>query len=201
MKKVSKKVNIKKQDDILILVNKQYGLPSDYIPDNLVVPEVKWVKDIDEDSKKMRKEAALALEALAAEGDKQGMQLFCESAYRSYERQKRIFEQIKRENGEEYASRYCAPPGHSEHQTGLCVDITNINIDDAEHDKALGQMKEGIWLKNNAHLFGFILRYPEDKTAITGYNYEPWHFRYVGREAATEIYNKGLILEEYFGVI
>jgi LAS superfamily LD-carboxypeptidase LdcB len=190
-------ISIKNQNDILVLVNKQYYLPYDYAPYDLIEPEIEWVANINESWKLMRKEAAKALEALVNEASKQGIQLFGESAFRSYEEQKNIYEWVKEQKGQEYANKYCALPGCSEHQTGLCIDITNISYIDDEHDKILGQMDEGIWMKNNAHIYGFILRYPEEKSDITGYNYEPWHFRYVGIEAATEIYNNDLVLEQY----
>lgn len=189
--------NVKNQKDILILVNKQYHLSSDYTPNDLVKPKLKWVSNINENWKLMRKEAANAIEALVNEASKQGIQLYGESAYRSYEEQKNIYESVKSQNGVEYANKYCALPGHSEHQTGLCIDITNINYIDDEHDRALGQMKEGIWLKNNANIYGFVLRYPDGKSDITGYNYEPWHFRYVGIEAASEMHSNDLVLEQY----
>ncbi|MFZ5351815.1 MAG: M15 family metallopeptidase [Bacillota bacterium] len=190
--------NIENPDDTLVLVNKANYLSSDYVPGDLIIPEVKCIKGIAADEKKMREKAAKALEELFASASKEGMQLYCESGYRSFATQKKLYEWVKREKGEEYANKYCALPGRSEHQTGLAMDITNIDHYDEENDKALGRMKEGLWLKNNAHRFGFILRYPEGRTNITGYNYEPWHFRYVGIEAATEIYNKGIVLEEYF---
>ena len=192
--------NIKNQKDILVLVNKQYYLSSDYTPDDLVKPKVNWVANINENWKLMRKEAANALEILVNEASKRGIQLYGESAFRSYEEQKNIYECVKGQKGLEYANKYCALPGYSEHQTGLCIDITNINYIDDEHDRALGQMEEGMWLKNNANIYGFILRYPEGKSDITGYNYEPWHFRYVGIEAAIEMHTNDLVLEQYLNL-
>lgn len=193
------KGNIDRESDTLVLVNKQYDLSSDYIPADLTVPEVNFVKEIGADEKKMKWIAATALENMFTAASSEGVELYCESGYRSYESQKEIYERTKKENGDAYASKYSALPGHSEHQTGLCMDITNINHIDDANDKALGESKEGIWLRDHAHLYGFILRYPQGRTDVTGYNYEPWHFRYVGIAAATEIFNKGLVLEEYLG--
>ena len=96
--------------------------------------------------------------------------------------------------GSDYAEHCSAKPGHSEHQTGLAVDVegSNHDYDDFENSK------EFAWMKKNAHLFGFILRYPEGKTTITGFKYEPWHYRYVGKDVAKIIYEENLTLEEYY---
>lgn len=191
------KGNIDDEKDTLVLINKEYYLSSNYIPDELVVPDIKTIKNID-DENRMREDAAKALEALFNAALKDGIVLYLESGYRSYQMQKDIYEYIKQEKGEEYVSKYVGVPGHSEHQTGLSADITNIDHVDDANDKALGKSKEGIWLKDNAHRYGFILRYPEDKTDITGYNYEPWHFRYVGVDAAIKIYEGDNVLEKFF---
>lgn len=198
MEDINNNSNIEYPGDILILVNKNYYLSPDYVPANLIKPKVNWAKNSNITSRLMRQEAAKALEVLVSEASKQGIELYCVSAYRSYEKQKVLYERVKKRRGKEYANKYCALPGHSEHQTGLCIDIANINN---KLNTVLGKAKEGLWLKKNAHIYGFILRYPEEKSDITGYNYEPWHFRYVGIEAATEIYNKGLTLEQYLGKI
>ena len=99
-------------------------------------------------------------------------------------------------DGGEAADTYSARAGHSEHQTGLAVDITSDSVNE-ELTVEFGETEEGKWVAENAHRFGFIIRYPEDKTLLTGYQYEPWHLRYVGIDAATEIYENGWILEEY----
>ena len=91
------------------------------------------------------------------------------------------------------ADTYSARAGHSEHQTGLAFDVGKI-------DDNYGNTKEGVWLKNNAHIYGFIIRYPKGKEHITGYKYEPWHIRYLGVDIATKVYNKGVTLEEYLGI-
>lgn len=188
---------IEDQESIAVYVSKADSLSAAYIPPDLTVCNVRAVKEIAKDADMLRKEAATALEAMFKAADDVGMTLYIESGYRSYEHQVRTYESVKSAKGEEYADKYVALPGHSEHQTGLAMDITNIDHMDDEHEKLLGTIPEGIWLADNAHLFGFILRYPEGKTDITGYNYEPWHFRYVGVEEATEIFSKGLTLDEY----
>jgi D-alanyl-D-alanine carboxypeptidase len=100
-------------------------------------------------------------------------------------------------NGQEAADKFSAKPGQSEHQTGLAIDIT-CEAMNYQLDYSFGVTDEGAWVKENAHRFGFIIRYPEGKEDITGYMYEPWHLRYVGVDLAEEVYNSGLTLEEYF---
>ncbi|WP_405127688.1 M15 family metallopeptidase [Sinanaerobacter chloroacetimidivorans] len=144
----------------------------------------------------MRAEAADAFHKLVEAAALENMELVMTTAYRSYDFQKTLFDNYVAKEGEEAANRYSAKPGQSEHQTGLSVDVTSASVGYQLTDK-FGETKEGIWLAEHAHLFGFIIRFPEGKEAITGYLYEPWHIRYVGVEAATEIYEQGLTLEEY----
>lgn len=126
------------------------------------------------------------------------------SAYRSYSRQEELYRkkcQYYIEKGysdsvaQDLASQWVAKPGYSEHQTGLALDI--VSLDYQELDINQEQTKEQQWLMNNSWRYGFILRYPKDKENITYVHYEPWHYRYVGKEAATKIYNKKITLEEY----
>jgi D-alanyl-D-alanine carboxypeptidase len=102
---------------------------------------------------------------------------------------------MTREQAEEEALRYSARPGTSEHQTGLCLDFMTTQMSDL--DESFEDTSAFRWLSSNAHKYGFILRYPSNKVDTTGYKYEPWHYRFVGRSAATEIYESGLCLEEY----
>jgi len=145
----------------------------------------------------MRKEAATALEKMFAEAKSAGIDLAAVSGYRSYGRQNTLFNAEVKRVGKERAVEAVAFPGSSEHQTGLTMDISsrsnNFNL-----NEEFETTKEGIWLRHNAHKYGFILRYPKGKEDITGYMYEPWHFRYVGVKAATEIYENDWTLEEYF---
>ena len=118
------------------------------------------------------------------------------SGFRSYERQKDVFAQNVKKLGEETARRVSATPGQSEHQTGLAMDVTSPEIDfklTTEFEKT----REGKWVLENAHKYGFIIRYPKGKEAITGYDYEPWHLRYVGKEHAAYMKEHNLTLEEY----
>lgn len=178
--------------DVLILINKHHKLPADYVPSDLVTVESTTPAAI---GQQMSQPAAEAFEQLAAAAKEEEHTIKLVSGYRSYETQERLYESYLIRDGS-YASRYSALPGHSEHQTGLAADVSSPSV---EYDlvEAYGSTKEGIWLADNAHRFGFILRYGEGEENITGYIYEPWHIRYVGVDAATEIYKKNLTLEEY----
>mgnify|MGYP000898523334 CR=1 FL=1 len=184
-------------DDILVIVNKKRYLESDYKPVDLVIPNVKFSFDGEHEKKYMRKEAAEALEEFFGQAYEEGIYIFALSGYRSYNTQKWLFENRASKIGEEEANKLIARPGESEHQTGLAMDITSQSVQFDLKEK-FGETEEGKWVKDNAHKFGFIIRYTKDKEDITGYNYEPWHIRYVGKEAAREIYNKGIAFEEYF---
>lgn len=182
--------------DILVLVNKQHSLPADYVPANLVQPKIPFPFSEDLPKKLMRKEAATALEALFAQAKEDQIKLVGLSGYRSYQRQKEIFNYNAQKVGKEVANRTSAYPGQSEHQTGLAMDVTSAQMNYRLHS-SFGDTKEGIWLAKNAADFGFIIRYPKGKEAITGYSYEPWHLRYVGTKAAKEIAENNITLEEY----
>lgn len=186
--------------DILVLVNKENALPMDYVPANLVVPDVPMAfSDTSLDKAHLRPEAANALEDLFAAAEADGMELAMVSGYRSAERQEELFEaEVAEDGSEEEALKTVARPGTSEHQTGLAVDVSSPNYGN-QLETGFGDTAEGKWLAEHAHEYGFIIRYPEDKTHITKYSYEPWHLRYVGVEAATEMYNNDLCLEEYLG--
>lgn len=189
---------VKNPDDILVLVNKERNLTSDYKPSDLAIPNVKFSFEGEDQKKYLRKEAATALEELFKEGKKEDIILYAVSGYRSYGRQQVLFNNRVERDGVEEANKLVARPGQSEHQTGLAMDVSSKSIL-LSLDEDFGQTVEGIWLKENAHKFGFIIRYLEEKTDITGYSYEPWHVRYVGEDAAREIYENNITLEEYLG--
>lgn len=191
--------NIENPYDILAIANKKHALPDDYEPKDLVVPNIRFPFEEDNPKKQMRAVAAEAIEELFAAGDEAGVHLFAQSGYRSYDRQVAIFASNMEKHGEEHANTYSAKAGESEHQTGLVMDVTS---EDVGYDLIIefGETPEGKWLKDHAHEYGFIIRYPEDKVDITKYQYEPWHIRYVGQKAATEIYENKETLEEYFGI-
>jgi D-alanyl-D-alanine carboxypeptidase len=126
----------------------------------------------------------------------EGIVLKMTTAYRSYDFQKILFDSYVEKEGEEAANKYSAKPGQSEHQTGLSVDVSSPSVG-YQLSNEYGETPEGKWLAGHAHEFGFIIRFPKGKEDITGYQYEPWHIRYVGRAAAEEIYKEGLTLEEF----
>lgn len=182
-----------------VLVNRVYLLPSDYIPPNLVVPNVKFSFTYSSDKRKLRKVAADALERLFQAGEKEHVELYGVSGYRSYARQKQIYDKNIATRGQAATDAVSAKPGSSEHQTGLTIDVSARSVN-FRLDQSFGDTTEGQWLAENAHLYGFIIRYPYGKTEITGYSYEPWHIRFVGKTIATYLYENKLTLEEYYGV-
>lgn len=192
------KVIVKNPDDLLVLVNKYRNLPADYKPKDLVIPNVRFAFQGMDEKKYMRKEAAKALEELFKAAEEEGIYLYAVSGFRSYGRQKFLFEYRAARNGFEEANKLTAYPGQSEHQTGLAMDV-NCKAYGTDLKESFSQTPEGIWIKNNAHRFGFILRYPKGAEHITGYSYEPWHIRYVGKQVANEIYERGITFEEYMG--
>lgn len=189
---------VKNVDDILVLVNKKRNLPADYIPSDLVKPDVNFSFKEDIPKRYLRKEAAEALEKLFEEAKQDNIILYAVSGYRSYNRQKTLFDNKSNQVGPEAANLVVAYPGQSEHQTGLAMDVSSQSANFAL-EEYFEDTPEGKWLKDNAHRAGFIIRFKKDATDITGYSYEPWHIRYVGEDVAKEIYERDIVLEEYFG--
>ncbi len=183
------------EQGLLILVNKQHPIDQDYKPDDLV--KIKYfVSDRSETTRYMRAEAADAFHKLVDKAAAEGLELKMTTAYRSYNFQKILFDNYVEKEGEEAANQYSAKPGQSEHQTGLSVDVSSPSVDYQLSDD-YGKTEEGKWLAENAYRFGFIIRFPKGKEDITGYQYEPWHIRYVGLTTAKEIYEQSLTLEEF----
>lgn len=201
VKEVNGKQVIQNPLNVLALVNKMFALPDSYNPTDLVKPNVSFsFGDQTIEKSLMRQEAAIALEKMFVEAKASGIELYAVSGYRSYERQRVIFDAEVKKSGEERAAQVVAIPGNSEHQSGLAMDISakSANLSLTE---SFGETTEGKWLAANAHKYGFILRYPKGKESITGYQYEPWHFRYVGVDAAQTIFEKNITLEEYFDIV
>lgn len=159
----------------ILLVNKKYHLPADYNPG-------------------VNSEAWSALTALQNAAKEAGYDMPMLSGFRSYDTQKWLFQSYVDRDGVEKANTYSARPGQSEHQTGLAFDVGSIT-------NSYGDTDAGKWLAANCHKYGFILRYLKGKESITGYQYEPWHIRYINVGVATEIYNRGITLEEYLGAL
>ncbi|MFC5465233.1 M15 family metallopeptidase [Lederbergia graminis] len=185
---------------IEVLVNKQFKLPDNYSPKDLVYPNVRFIFSEKVDKRKMRKEAATALEKMFAGAEVDGILLAGASGYRSQATQTILYNNYVKRDGKEAADRYSARPGHSEHQTGLTMDVSGSDGKCAVQD-CFGGTPEAEWIAEHAHEYGFIVRYPKGKEHITGYQYEPWHIRYVGLDIAKEIYEQNITLEEYFDAV
>ena len=180
----------------LALVNQNIRLSSDFSPNDLTVVNV-----LGDSQHLLRVTAAYAIEDLFhAALEEGGYFLLIVSAYRSYATQVATHDQFIEEWGVVEARRISAQAGHSEHQLGLAVDISTLALG-GQLSEAFSDSAEGHWVRENAHRFGFIVRYPQNREADTGFVYEPWHLRYVGVDAATEMFYHGLILEEYLEII
>ena len=179
---------IENPDDLLVLVNKNHKLYEDFIPNNLEMINLNYAVG----KKFLRSDAKASFEKLCEDAKKIGYDIKAESTYRDYDYQEKLYSNYVKEYGKDYADKCSARPGHSEHQTGLAVDVRGSVSDYNDFEKT----KEFIWMRDNAYQYGFILRYPQDKEHITGFKYEPWHYRYIG-EYAKDVYQKKLTLEEY----
>lgn len=177
-------------DSTWVVVNKQRPLqPLGYAPADLV--------DVG-GGLMLRAEAAQAVAALRAEAAAAGLDVAVQSAYRSFEYQQGLFGDSAARFGVAGAEQRSARAGHSEHQTGLATDVGGGGCD---IERCFGDTAEGRWVFANAHRAGFLVRYPAGSEQITGYQYEPWHLRYVGPELATEMHDTGVAtLEEFFGL-
>ncbi|WP_040205779.1 M15 family metallopeptidase [Neobacillus jeddahensis] len=189
-----------RDEDMMVLVNKEHALPDTGRPTDLVYPNVQFIFSEKNEKRMLRKEAAEAIEALFKGAKDDGITLLGVSAYRSYETQKNVFDNYVHRDGQQKAMTYSAVPGHSEHETGLAIDVTGGDGRCAAED-CFGGTNEAQWLAGHAAEYGFIIRYPKGKDSITGYKYEPWHIRYVGKSAAVEIASKGITLEEYMNAV
>ncbi|MCY9019844.1 D-alanyl-D-alanine carboxypeptidase family protein, partial [Priestia megaterium] len=186
-------------ESIQVVVNKQNKLPENYVPKDLVYTTIPFTFKEQTEKKKMRSEAAAAIAQLFAGAKKQGVTLLGVSAYRSHATQSALFSSYVQRDGYDKAATYSALPGTSEHETGLGIDVTKGDGTCAAQD-CFGGTKEATWLDAHAAEYGFIIRYPKGKDAVTGYKYEPWHLRYVGKPVAQAIKSKGITLEEYYGI-
>lgn len=184
-------------ESITVLVNKKYAFPEGYEPKDLIYPNVPFIFNEKIEKRMMREEAAKYLEKMFHAANKQDIHLAGVSAYRSSQTQTTLFNNYVEKDGIEKAKTYSAVPGTSEHQSGLAIDVSGSDGSCAADD-CFANTEEAAWLEDNAHEYGYIIRFPKGKENITGYQYEPWHIRYVGEKIATEIYNKGLTLEEYY---
>ncbi len=184
-------------DSLLVVANKKHKLPDGYEPADLTTPNV----EMRYNTWTMRAEASAALEQMFNAAAQEDIHLVMGSGYRSEAFQKVLYDNYVNRDGVEKADTYSSRPGYSDHQTGLATDLCG---QDSNYDltQKFEETAEGQWLRVHAHEYGFIMRYPKDKDEITGYKYEPWHFRYVGVETATAIYNvdEFCSFEEYFHI-
>jgi len=186
-------------DSYTVLVNRDYPISKDYVPGDLVVPDVPFSFYGTYEKSYVREDAARALEKLFKGAQEKGYTLKAVSAYRSYERQTQIYENNLNTRGEEITNKVSAKPGTSEHQTGLAIDVSCDSVG-CGLEENFGDTEEGKWLKNNCYKYGFAIRYPKDKTHITGYSYEPWHIRFVGKYLSRHLSENGITLEEYYNL-
>lgn len=195
--------------DKIRLVNKSYPMKSGEIPKELWIPNILFVEDVNnigyeegvhiQEKRYLVRECGMCLEKMIGDGKKLGYAIIGVSGYRSYDRQKVIYDTSLSIKGKIHTEKYIAKAGTSEHQTGLAIDITTEEVGYELTEKFV-ETKEYRWLIENCANYGFIIRYPKGKEQITGYEFEPWHLRYVGRTVAEEIMKNHLTLEEFWQV-
>ena len=176
----------------LVLIKKGFVVRSDYVPSNLRKVDIPY----ETEKGQMQDEAAKALENMYADAKTKGYELVVKSSYRSYEEQLAIYNEYFSIYDADYAASLVSTPGSSEHQLGLSVDLTSQDVVDGTYS-TFGETKAYKWVEKNAYKYGYILRYPENRSSQTGATNEPWHFRYVGKKAAKEIYKNNWTLEDY----
>lgn len=176
-----------------LIVNKTYSVPKDFVPTNTKNPNPGNYTNACQDC--INIEAYNEWTKMKADAASVGLNLWIQSGYRPFVLQEKLYNNYVSRDGKAEADRYSARAGHSEHQTGLCFDINNPS-------RSFNGTKEAKWINDNAYRFGYILRYPESKEEETGYMYESWHVRYVGKELAEVLYNNGnwITLEDYLGI-
>lgn len=188
---------LKRPDGQLVLVNKTTPNELTYEPADLVLPNIPYRTDKSQTEMMVRGALVKPLDAMFAAAKSASVDLVIASAYRSSTLQETYFNSYVRASGLEEAEKYIAHPGTSEHQTGMAVDFTTPDMA-CYLVECFEETVAGKWLAANAHTYGFILRYPKDKVDVTKYNYEPWHFRYLGVPVSSAVYESGLSYEEAF---
>ena len=184
------KIPAKNLNKETILVNKYYYLDENYVPNNLEKINNQYALD----NMKLVKEAKEAFEKLSKDASKENLNIIAMSSYRSYSYQIDLYNRYAKSDGKEKADTYSGRAGHSEHQTGLAVDVYNKKVPYTSFENT----KEYEWMMKNAYKYGFILRFPKDKEEETGYHFESWHYRYVGIDIATYIKENNISFEEYY---
>lgn len=196
-----RRYNTSDPSSIWVVVNKQHPLnPKTYVPAKLAVPNIPLRGNITGDEQQVSATMAPALEQMVDAAKNDGITLNLQSGYRSYNFQVNLYNSYVKNDGQTQADQESARPGYSEHQTGLAADLGGVTNPGCNVSQCFADTAEGKWLAAHAYLYGFIIRYPEGKQAITGYEYEPWHVRYIGAELSQEMHKQGIItLEEFFG--
>jgi len=187
---------IQNPTDLLVLCNKYHYLSSTYIPSDLVDVDTQYMGRTT--STKLRTEANNALKKLGTAASNEGLSIKITTSFRDYAWQNSLYTNYVNADGKAAADTYSARPGYSEHQTGLAMDLGGATSSGGYDLNYFENTDEFYWMQTHAHEYGFILRFPKDKVDITGYQYEPWHYRYVGTEVAKVMYDEGLCLEEYW---
>lgn len=182
---------------ILILTNKYLKLEENYEPDDLETIDSEYFISANLYVRKMRKEAREAFEKLSADSISNGTPVYGQSGYREYSKQVSLYNSAVNQMGVAKADNDTARPGHSEHQTGLTIDVSSTK---AGNMLSFDKTASFTWMQNNAHKYGFILRYPKGYENIHGFMYESWHYRYVGVEVATDMHDNypTLTYDEYY---
>ena len=182
------------------MVNKGRQLPSDYIPNDLANPSIKLKGGTSDPNMTIRREASDALKQMNDNINSElGSGFALTSGYRSFQTQASLYASYLKAFGRYYADATSAHAGHSEHQTGFAVDVEPVN-GKCSLDKCFAETPEGKWLASNGYKYGFVIRYQKDTTAQTGYDFEPWHIRYVGVDLATQLQKNSTTLEQFFGL-
>ena len=194
-RRTARAVRAARRAGVAVLVDKRRRLPADHRPRDLVVPRVAFLPGVGGDERLLRRPAARALERLFAAARRDGVPLAAVSGFRSFTTQRALFAGSARDLGVRRASRVSARPGHSEHQTGLVMDVAGADGRCAARACFAGT-PAARWLARHAPRYGYIVRYPRGARAITGYAYEPWHLRYVGVPLAREVARTGRTLDE-----
>ncbi len=191
------KYSLSDPDSPWVIVNKNRPISAGYVPVDLVDVAVPKIKNKSQAEYMLRKDSAEQLGYLVGAAKADGIELAIGSGYRSYELQKFYYDNYVAQSGQIEADKFSARPGTSEHQTGLALDLSAID-GKCYLEECFSETPQGKWIAANSYKYGFIVRYPQNKEAITGYQYEPWHVRYVGKELATELNASTLTLEEFF---
>ncbi len=183
--------NITDKYSIDMIVNKYNGLTENFVPNNLEKIPSEYCKD-PKTEELLAKDALDAYKEMFSAAQAEGYELLVNSAYRSYKDQEEVYQTYYNLYGEAYVKKYAARPGYSEHQTGLSLDVAS------KSNSIFEQSKEFTWMKENAYKYGFVLRFPKNKADITGFKYEAWHYRYVGKDIAKYMYDNDLTFDEYY---